>query len=594
MRYPADSEISKVMPLFSETKHNEHERKWWKEAIVYEIYPASFKDSNDDGIGDIPGIVSELSYLRDLGVDVIAICPHYQSPQVDMGYDISDYEQIHEPYGTIEDVQSLIEATHAHGMRIIFDLVINHSSNLHKWFKESRSSKQSPKRDWYFWRPPRFDAAGNRHPPNNWRSHFTVPAWTWDETTEEYYLHVYAPEMPDFNWENEACRRAIYETSMKFWLERGIDGFRIDTVNKYSKDITFPDAEIKDPGEETQPASKYYSDGPRIHEFLGEMKAIFDQYDIMTVGELSHFSGSEEDVLSYISARGGQLDMVFNFGIVYLGKKTFNHGPLNVPDFKGEISRWQNFVRNPDAWTTIFLENHDQPRSISRFGSESSREGQIMSGKALAMISATMTGTVFLYQGQELGMVNAPQSWPIEEYKDIHSVNYYNQARERFKNDPEALVAAMQKFLKRARDHARLPMQWDGTKNAGFTSAGVTPWMRVHDDWTENNAKAQMSDPDSLLEFWKRILKLRKTHKDLFVYGRYMLLETDDTNLFAFTKETTGMKSVTVVNLSSEKRNWEGLSEILGSDCKLLLGNVEQAEEGVLTAWEGRVYLCGA
>lgn len=313
-------------------EQKKHERKWWKEAAVYEIYIPSFKDSNDDGVGDIPGITSKLDYLHDLGVDVVAIGPHYQSPGVDMGYDISDYEQIYPPYGTVGDVEALIEGVHARGMRIIFDLVVNHSSSMHLWFQESQSSKINPKRDWYIWRPAKIDEDGKRHPPNNWRSHFSGPAWTWDEATQEYYFHAYAPEMPDFNWENEDCRKAIYETAMKFWLDRGIDGFRIDTVNKYSKDTTFPDAPIKDPGEETQPASQYYVNGPRIHEFLGEMKTIFESYDAMTVGELSHFDGLDADVLEYVSASKGQLNMVFNFGLAKLVQKA--GGSLHVPQFK--------------------------------------------------------------------------------------------------------------------------------------------------------------------------------------------------------------------------------------------------------------------
>jgi len=573
---------------------DEHERKWWKEAVIYEIYPASFKDSNDDGIGDIPGIVSKLDYLRDLGVDVVAICPHYQSPQVDMGYDVSDYNDIHRPYGTLEDVQTLINATHARGMRIVFDLVINHSSNLHKFFRESRSSKDNPKRDWYFWRPAKYDADGNRHPPNNWRSHFTVSAWTWDENTEEYYLHIYAPEMPDFNWENEECRRAIYQTAIIFWLEQGIDGFRIDTVNKYSKDISFPDAEIRDPGEETQPASRYYRNGPRIHEFLGEMRTIFDNYDAVTVGELSDFPRLETEVMKFISARAGQLNMVFNFDIVNLGQnraKRKGLAPFIVADFARELSRWQNFVSDTDAWTTIFFENHDNIRSISRFGSDASPEDQVRSGKMLAMIMATMTGTLFLYQGQEIGMTNAPRSWPAAEYKDIRSVNRWIQAQERCKDNQECLETALEDIWKDARDHARLPMQWDHGENAGFTSTGVTPWMRINDDWKENNAGRQTGDPNSLLEFWKKILQLRKDYKDLFIYGRYELLETDNVNLFVFMKEAHGIKSLTVVNMFGKKQKWGGPPSSFGPHYKLLLQNTEFAEEGVLSAWEGRLYL---
>lgn len=594
LRYAPHLDLFRYKPVDLDTDSNEHNRTWWKEAVVYEIYPASFKDSNNDGIGDIPGIVSKLDYLHDLGVDVIHICPHYQSPQVDMGYDISNYEQIHEPYGTLDDVQTLIDATHNRGMKIIFDLVINHSSNVHKWFQDSRSSKTSSKRDWYFWRPPKIDADGNRHPPNNWRSHFTVPAWTWDEATQEYYLHIYAPEMPDFNWENKETRDAIFNTSMIFWLKRGIDGFRIDTVNKYSKDVSFPDAKITNPKEETQPAWRLYNHGPRLHEFLGEMKTVFDQYGVMTVGELSSFPRSEDGVMEFVSSRTGPLNMVFNFDISDLGQERppglKGPIPFDIQPFKEELSRWQNFASNPEAWITLYLENHDAPRSLSRLGYDFSLEDQSRVGKMLAMIMATMTGTLFLYQGQAIGMSNMPLQWPIDEYKDIRSLNQYKRAQKRCGNDTQCLARARNDIWKGARDHARLPMQWNSGPNAGFTSEGVTPWMRVHDDWEKKNAEMQLGDPDSLLEFWKRIIKMRKEYKDLFIYGSYKLVESSTQDLFAFVKEGKGMKSLTVVNFSPNSCKWEAPSSLLGVKFKLLLGTAA-GKDDVLNPWEGRVYL---
>jgi oligo-1,6-glucosidase len=578
-------------------KYNENQHRWWKEAVIYEIYPASFKDSNGDGIGDIPGIISKLDYLHDLGVDVIHICPHYQSPQVDMGYDISDYENVYRPYGTVEDVQALINETHARDMKIIFDLVINHSSDIHKWFLESRSSKDNPKRDWYFWRPAKWDVEGNRHPPNNWRSHFTVPAWTWDEKTEEYYLHVYAPEMPDFNWENEETRRAIYNASMIFWLEKGIDGFRIDTVNKYSKDTSFPDADIKDPGEATQPAARHYNNGLRIHEFLGEMKEIFDRYGALAIGELSHFPFTEEGVLQFVSASSGQLNMVFNYALMRLGQKSEEgregRSPFSVPAFKREMSRWQHFASNPDAWVTLFLENHDSPRSISRFGSDGSVENQLRSGKMLAMLIATMTGTLFLYQGQELGMSNTPRSWPAEEFVDVRSINMVKKAEEQCNGDEICLKNAMDELWETARDHARLPMQWDSGSNAGFTTKGVKPWMRLNNDWKTKNVEVQSGNPLSLLSFWKRMLKTRKEYKELFVYGSYKSYPTKAEELFVYTKETEKLKSLTVVNMSGKEQRWEGAASILGEDCRILMENIGDGvtRREVLSAWEGRIYV---
>jgi oligo-1,6-glucosidase len=577
--------------------YNKDQHKWWKEAVVYEIYPASFKDSNGDGVGDIPGIISRLDYLHDLGVNMIHICPHYQSPQVDMGYDISDYENVYRPYGTVDDVQALINETHARGMKIIFDLVINHSSDLHQWFLESRSAKDNPKRDWYFWRPAKWDAEGNRHPPNNWRSHFSVPAWTWDEKTQEYYLHVYAPEMPDFNWENEETRRAIYNSSITFWLEKGVDGFRIDTVNKYSKDISFPDADITEPGEVTQPAARHYNNRPRLHEFLGEMKGIFDRYGALAVGELSHFPFTEEGVLQFVSATSGQLNMVFNYALMSLGQKKEegqkSRSPFNVPALKKEMSRWQHFASNPDAWVTLSLENHDSPRSLSRFGSDVSVEKQVRSGKMLAILMATMTGTLFLYQGQELGMGNAPSSWPAEEFIDVRSVNMVKKAEEKCKGDKICLRNAMDELWETARDHARLPMQWDSGPNAGFTAKGVKPWMRVNDDWKTKNVEAQSQNPLSLLSFWKRVLRIRQEYKELFVYGNYKSYSTEAEELFVFTKEDGKLKSLTVVNMSGKEQRWEGAATILGENCQILMenigGGVTRGE--ALSAWEGRVYI---
>ena len=571
-----------------------HERTWWKEAVIYEVYLPSFKDSDRDGIGDLKGVLSKLDHLKDLGVDVVSVGPFYQSPQVDMGYDISNYEQVEQRYGTLEDVDALIKATHKRGMRIIFDLVINHSSNLHKWFQESRSSKTHPKRDWYVWKPARIDADGKRHPPNNWRSHFTVPAWTWDENTEEYYLHIYTPEMPDFNWENADCRKAIYETAVIFWLDRGIDGFRIDTVNKYSKNQTFPDAFITDPDEESQLASMHYRHGPRIHEYLKEMGTIFNNYGAMSWGELSNFKRNESEVFPFVSSSAQELNMVNNLDIVNFGQDRGNRQvspPFLVSAFKKELSRWQEFVSETDAWVTIILENHDQGRSISRFASDDSERNLLRSGKLLAMVMATMTGTLILYNGQEIGMVNIPYAWPAEEYKDIRSVNFWEKAQARYAGDGTALASALQDMKIRARDHARTPMQWDARANAGFTTPEVTPWMRVHDDYKDYNVNAERQDKSSLLEFWKKVLRLRKEYKDLFIYGRYTLLDTDEDELFVFMKEGNGTRSLTAVNMSDKEIEWHGIPASFGVNPPLLLGNVKNMQVGILKPWEGRVYL---
>ncbi|KIW22647.1 uncharacterized protein PV07_10924 [Cladophialophora immunda] len=583
----------------------QHEQKWWKEAVVYQIYPASFKDSNGDGVGDIPGIMSKLDYIRDLGVDVVWVCPHYKSPQVDMGYDIQDYEDIHDQYGTLEQTVELIKAVHDRGMRIIFDLVINHTSSLHSWFQESRSSRNNPKRDWYIWRPAKYDANGKRCRPNNWRSNFSKPAWTWDETSQEYYLHLYAPEQPDLNWENKECRQAIYRSAIRFWLDKGIDGFRIDTVNLYSKHPGLPDAPVVYPDSESQPAMMYYANGPRMQEYLSEINDILGDYDTMTVGELP-YTPREADVMAYISARNKQLNMVFNFDVVDLGQTPgarFIPRPFTTRDFKRELFKWQSVIENTDAWTTVFLENHDQGRSVSRFASDLP-EHRVRAAQMLAVILATLTGTLFIYQGQEIGMINAPRSWSADEYKCIKSVSHLSEVREKSKSDPHALSEALDILQKMARDHARVPMQWEGREatNAGFCPDGVTPWMSVLESHEAINVADQAGRKGSVLEFWKQMVRLRKAHKDVFVYGKFREVEGDDNNnpdgqdTIVFVKEAPdGAKSVTVANMSTKEKDWAPAAVLeAGRDFSLAVANVDDLKENRLQPFEARVYISAA
>ena len=573
--------------------------KWWKEGVVYQIYPASFKDSNDDGIGDIPGIIAQLDYVRDLGIDIVWISPHYKSPQVDMGYDISDFEDIHEPYGTLKDCEDLVREVHARGMRIIFDLVINHTSDQHPWFIESRSSKTNPKRDWYFWRSPKLDSEGNPTRPNNWRSQFTKPAWTWDVETKEYYLHVYASGQPDLNWENEDCRRALYDTSIKFWLDRGVDGFRVDTVNKYSKVKGLPDAPVTEPHEETQIAVCHYANGPRIHEYLREMQAVMTKYDVMTVGELPN-TPDLADVLAYTSPESGELDMVFNFDTVNLGQTPGNRFlpiPFDKTDFKRNLTKWQKLAETHGAWPTVFLENHDQGRSVSRFASDLPQYREA-AAKMLATVLATMTGTLFVYQGQEIGMVNAPLSWSADEYKCVRSVNYYNDVCERTGNDPESLQQARANLHRVARDHARVPMQWDDGPNAGFCGKDASPWMSVLENHVDINVANQTGREDSVLEFWRAILKLRKQNAALFVYGRFELVEQHrDLLMFFKTDPITGQRVLTVANLSKTRVHVEEPPQFCLDKAVLMIKNhatiVNDSHVLTLGPFEARVYHLG-
>ncbi|KAL2826105.1 glycoside hydrolase superfamily [Aspergillus cavernicola] len=567
------------------------QEKWWKNSIVYQIYPASFKDSNGDGIGDVPGIISQLDYIASLGVDVIWICPMYDSPQHDMGYDVSDYEKVYPPYGTVEDMETLIAACHSRGLRIILDLVVNHTSHEHKWFQESRSSKTSPKRDWYIWKPAKYGANGNRSPPNNWRSVFGGSAWEWDEATQEYYLHLFCVEQPDLNWENTEVRQAVYTSAMEFWLKKGVDGFRVDTVNMYSKDPAYADAPITSPGSDTQVAFSLFCNGPRIHEYMREMNDVLAKYDAMTVGELPS-TPTLEGVLRYVSAAEKQLNMVFSFDTVDLGmgkdyKFLTKLRNWTLPELKTVTRRGQDIFNGTDGWTTVFIENHDQARSVSRFGSDKTPELREASAKMLAMFQCTLSGTQFVYQGQEIGMVNAPEDWAFDEYKDIDSTNYYHMVREMSNNDPAQLETAMQALQHLARDHARLPMQWSAEANAGFSpESSAKPWMRAHDNHTEINVRAQESDSSSVLSFWKKMMRLRKEYAEFFVFGTFELLDEQHGEVFSYLKRSKEGSVLVALNFSEVPQDFE---KPVG-ELKLLVSSAEESERAELKPFEGRIY----
>ncbi|KAF2093604.1 glycoside hydrolase [Rhizodiscina lignyota] len=578
----------------------QHEHNWWKEGVVYQIYPKSFKDSNGDGVGDIPGIISKLDYLKDLGIDIVWVSPHYKSPMIDNGYDISDYEAIYEPFGTLADAEALIKAVHDRGMRLIFDLVINHTSSEHAWFKESRSSKTNPKRDWYIWRPARYDSKGKRCRPNNWRSNFSESAWTWDEQTQEYYLHLYASEQPDLNWENPETRRAIYASAMKFWLDKGIDGFRIDTVNMYSKTPGLPDAPIMYPDHEIQPAFMYYANGPRMHEFLDEMNDVFEPYDTFTVGE-TPYTPDEGTVLGYIvpSPKRPRLSVVFNFNVVDLGQtpgNRFDERAFTKAHFKRELLRWHRVTQDTGAWNAVFLENHDQPRSVSKFASDAP-EYRDLSAKMFAIVLATLSGTLFVYQGQEIGMINAPKDWARENYKCIKSVNHLAEIVARTNDDPAEMEKALGSLHRQARDHGRVPMQWtsDG-KNGGFCDEGAEPWIPMLESHRDINVAGQVGRQDSVLEFWRRMLLLRKQFKDVFVYGCVQGFDSpfeDEAKApLQFVKHgKNGMCSLTVANLTDTPVDWQWPGWVKDDGMVLLAGNYEKGLAKQLQPFEARVYV---
>lgn len=564
---------------------------WWKASTCYQIWPTSYKDSNDDGIGDIPGIITTLPYLKDLGIETIWLSPMYDSPQKDMGYDISNYEGIYPPYGTMDDMDELIQKVHDLGMKLILDLVINHTSDQHDWFLQSRKDKTNKYADWYIWKDPKI-IDGERRPPNNWRSIFGGSAWEYVPERDQYYLHLFVPEQPDLNWENEETRRGIYKSAIEFWLDKGIDGFRVDTANLYSKVTTYPDAAETLHGEPYQPAFQYYLNGPRMHEWLKEQREqVLDKYgDVLMVGELP---GTEADeVLKYVSADAREFSCVFDFDVVMLGTGSKKHHTYrhSLPQFKEAIKKCQDLLRGADAWITVFLENHDQGRSLSRFATDKD-EFREEAAKMLAVLLCCLTGTLFIYQGQEIGMFNHPEHWGIEEIRDIDSLNAYNDVKHRHDGDELWLKKAMKGLQAVGRDNARLPVQWDSSKHAGFT--GGEPWIRVHDEYEKTNVAEQLKDPKSVLNFWKKMIQTRKDHSDLLIFGKdFEVWDHHDQDVFTFTKQhpTSGQTLLVFCSFSDEIQPLHWPTKLKNAHTELLISTVDQPAK-YLAPWEARAYL---
>ncbi|GHJ89286.1 hypothetical protein NliqN6_5688 [Naganishia liquefaciens] len=573
------------------------ERHWWKEAIVYQIYPASFCDANGDGLGDLKGITSKVPYLKQLGVNAIWLCPIYKSPQHDMGYDISDYRDIYEPYGTMDDFDELLKTMHEHGLKLIMDLVVNHCSSEHEWFIESKSSKQNPKRDWFIWRKGKVDENGQKVPPNNWKSVFGAgPAWTYDEGTDEWYLRLFVSQQPDLNWENPEVRQAVYDL-MKFWLDKGVDGFRMDVINLISKVPGLPDAEIEDPDSKYQPGFKYTANGPKMHDYLREMNAeVLSKYDVLTVGE-TPFTHDPKVLIQYI--RKDELQMVFQFEMHDLdggdAANPMKPSPFKLTQLKQIIGRWQKAMFEGNGWNSIYFGNHDQARLVSRFTSDAP-EYRARSAKLLALNQLTLSGTPYVYQGEDIGMSNVPQDWGFEEYKDVATLQWIDGMREKRqkstgqeKPDLTDLLAWMRA---KARDNARTPMQWDSSKNAGFSSADQ-PWMRVHDDYKQWNVQVQSNDPDSVNAFYKQLFNLRNEHLVL-VYGSFDYVEFDNEEVFAYVKEHEGEKVLVVLNYTGKNVNFAVPDSLSTGNAKLILGTLGKGaiENGkvALEAWEGMLF----
>jgi len=536
-------------------------QQWWKEAVVYQIYPRSFYDSNGDGFGDLQGVIQKLDYIKSLGADVIWLCPVFDSPQDDNGYDISDYRSIYEKFGTNDDMFQLIDEVHKRGMKIIMDLVVNHTSDEHAWFAESRKSKDNPYRDYYFWKDPKADGSK----PNNWGSIFSGSAWTFDERTGQYYLHYFSKKQPDLNWENEAVRREVYDL-MTFWMDRGVDGWRMDVIGSISKYVDFPDYETDD----SRPyvVGRYHSNGPRLHEFIQEMnREVLSRYDCMTVGEAN---GSDvEEAIKYTDPSRHELNMIFTFEHMDIDTKQHSPNgkwqmkPFDPIALKKTMTRWQAALMNV-GWNTLYFENHDQPRVISRWGND--RELRKQCAKAFATVLHGMKGTPFIYQGEEIGMTNSEM--PLKMYDDLEIKNAYRELV--IENQTMTEEDFRKAVAKKGRDHARTPMQWDDGKHAGFTAG--EPWLAVNPRYQEINVKESLSDEDSIFYYYQKLIGLRKQHK-VIVHGDYQLLLEDDPQIFAYIREYRGEKLLVAVNLSEEKALFHAPPELLEDKWDVLLSN---------------------
>ena len=553
----------------------------WRRWVVYQIYPRSFADSDGDGVGDLRGIIGHVGYLHRLGVDVVWLSPVYRSPMDDNGYDISDYQDIDPLFGTLADLDELIAELHARGMKLVMDLVVNHTSDEHPWFVESRSSRDNPKRDWYWWR----DA------PTNWESHFSGPTWTFDEKTGQYYLHIFSARQPDLNWENPEVRQAIY-AMMRWWLDRGVDGFRMDVINMISKDTSLPDTTPR-PGSPYGPGDQFFTNGPRNHEFLREMyAAVFAGRDahVLTVGEMPGVT-IPEAVLFTDPARH-ELDMVFQFQHVQLdvGANKFDLRPLHLPDLKAAMADWQRGLAER-GWNSLYFGNHDQPRSVSRFGDDSAAH-RVASAKTLATVLHLHRGTPYVYQGDELAMANAPFA-AITDFRDIQTLRYYAEAAERAARDGTDLPALLAAMARMSRDQGRTPVQWDASPGAGFTTG--TPWLAINPDHTTVNAAAQVGDPGSVFEHYRRLIALR--HEDPVVTdGDFELLLPEHPAIWAFLRRTPDAELLVAANFSADVVDADLALDADWADASVVLTTLDgdtplQAPPGLkLRPWESVVW----
>lgn len=555
-------------------------KHWWKESVIYQIYPRSFMDSNGDGIGDIPGIISKLDYLKELGVDVIWLSPVYKSPNDDNGYDISDYRDIMDDFGSMEDWELLLKEMHDRGLRLIMDLVVNHSSDEHHWFVESKKSKDNPYRDYYIWRPGK-----DGKEPNNWQSTFSGSAWQYDDHTDEYFLHLFSKKQPDLNWENPKLRQEVYEM-MKFWLDKGIDGFRMDVINFISKVDGLPDAPNPE-GKKYVSGSKYFMNGPKIHDYLQEMyKEALADYDVMTVGEMPGVD--VEQAKLYTDESRNEVNMVFQFEHVDLdsgpGGK-WDLKPLKLTDLKSNFTKWQKGLEDK-GWNSLYLNNHDQPRMVSRFGDD--QQYRVESAKMLGTLLHMLKGTPYIYQGEEIGMTNVRFD-SIDDYKDIETLNMYNEKVYQYGEDP---AKVMESIYVKGRDNARTPFQWDDSEHSGFTTG--TPWIQINPNYKEINARQAVEDQNSIYHYYRKLIQLRKEHP-IIVHGSYDILVPENENIYVYTRTLDSKKLLVLLNFTGNEQKFDVPAELQGKKNEILISNYEARTDYTsiisLRPYEATVYL---
>ena len=583
-------------------------RQWWKEAVVYQVYPRSFNDANGDGIGDLKGITEKLPYLAKLGINVIWLSPVFDSPNVDNGYDISDYFAIMSDFGTMEDFDEMLETAHKHGIKILMDLVANHTSDQHPWFKESRSSKDNPYRDYYIWKDPKgFDENGKPIPPNNWASEFGGPAWEWDEATGQFYLHIFFKEQPDLNWENEKVREDLY-SMVRWWLDKGVDGFRLDAINIISKPEGFPDDPSTDFEKHTSSIPFVITNGTMVHPWMKELtRETFSRYDVMTVGETS--ATSPEDAKLWAGYHTGELNMIFHFDHMgvdndpngKLGGK-WSYAPYKLTELKRILNDWQTTLEG-NAWGSLYWNNHDQPRVVSRFGNDSD-EFRTLSAKQLATTLHFMQGTPYIYQGEEIGMTNVKFD-SIEDYRDGDSIRFYEDMHVDHKRLSHE--EAMQAIYIKGRDNARTPVQWDASANGGFSPEGVTPWIAVNPNYPAINAEAVLADEDSIFYHYQQLVALRRGKlKDLMVYAAFAPVDSvqvphnEDEAVYAYTRTggadgspaNESLLAVSNFTAEEQERDFAVLSEAreAGARVELVSSNYKDDAGSTLRPYEAKVY----